>query len=185
MLGIILPIISLGGILLSIMVNPWFSLSNNALSDMGSIRNPIGYVFNTSLILTGVLGIIFGVKTFNKRLTTPLFTLGMACLTLVGVFPEEYRPHGPCALLFYIFLFSDMALKGFELFTKKYRAGLFWVAAPPATFLLMLRMSRIFKGIAIPELAGAFLIYAWIGFTTLRVYRMEENEGRGAVGFGH
>ncbi|AIF69388.1 hypothetical protein PAP_04885 [Palaeococcus pacificus DY20341] len=168
-LGVLIPIISLGGIFLSIYKNPWFSLTQNALSDMGSIHNPIGYIFNSILIITGIMGVIFGTGTFKKHLTTPLFAFGMVCLIFVGIFPEEYKPHAFFAVSFYILILLDMFIEGINSLKKGEKIGLFWVFLSPTTFISIIYLLKIFEGAAIPELVGAFAIYAWIYYITYRL----------------
>ena len=167
-LGLSFPFLTFGGIFIVIHLNPWFSLTENALSDMGSIKNPIGYAFNSLLILLGIAGIGFGIEGLKEKRATILFSLGMLSLLLVGIFPEEYKPHSFFALSFYILLLADIFICGLRMVQKK-KSAIIWVLGSPIVFIIMLYLTGIFKGLAIPELVGAAFINAWIVYLTLEV----------------
>lgn len=169
-LGFSFPFLTFGGIFISIYLNPWFSLTENALSDMGSIKNPVGYVFNSLLVLLGFLGVAFGIKMMKERRVTILFPLGMASLLLVGIFPEEYKLHSFFALSFYLLLFADIFICGLKGIGKK-KFAVIWLLGSPIVFMLMVYLSGVFDGLAIPELVGAVFINAWIVYLTLEVGR--------------
>lgn len=167
-LGFSFPFLTFGGIFIAIYLNPWFSLTENALSDMGSIKNPIGYVFNSLLVFLGFLGFVFGVEMLKEKRVTVLFPLGMVSLLLVGIFPEEYEPHSFFALSFYILLVADIFICGLKRVRKK-KSVLIWLLGSPMVFIVMLYLTRVFDGLAIPELVGALFINAWIVYLTLEV----------------
>ena len=56
--GTIAPILALGGILLATMVDPTFSWTHDALSDLG-IREESALVFNGALVLGGGVGAVY------------------------------------------------------------------------------------------------------------------------------
>ncbi|KPU63186.1 hypothetical protein EP1X_05285 [Thermococcus sp. EP1] len=168
-LGLLLPIFTFGGLGIVIYLNPWFSVTENALSDMGSIYNPISYVFNSLMILVGSLGLLFGIETARRKLTTPLFLIGMLCLIFVGVFPEEYSPHSLFAVAFYLFIFADILYGGLKMIKRGMKSGFLWVLGSVTVFFVMLYLTEVFKGLAIPELLGAFFINAWIIFLALNI----------------
>ncbi|MCO6040245.1 DUF998 domain-containing protein [Thermococcus alcaliphilus] len=167
-LGLSFPFLTFGGIFIAIYLNPWFSLTENALSDMGSIKNPIEYVFNSLLVFLGLLGLVFGVEMLKEKRVTVLFPLGMISLLLVGIFPEEYKPHSFFALSFYILLFADIFICGLRQRSKK-KSALIWLLSSPLVFIMMLYLTRVFEGLAIPELVGALFINAWIVYLALEV----------------
>ncbi|WP_335755151.1 DUF998 domain-containing protein [Thermococcus barossii] len=90
--AIFLPLIFIVGLLIVVNQNPWFSFTDNALSDMGSIRNPVNYYFNGFLMVFAVLGFVASLGALRNGLAY-LMPLAMVLLFLVGVFPEEYAPH--------------------------------------------------------------------------------------------
>lgn len=96
-LAIIGPIYALGSIALSIMLSPWFTWRNNAISDLGV--HDVAPIFNTSLIACGIMCAIFAVSAI-LRLKNRLGKIGMTMMFLasislvgIGVFTEDYSPH--------------------------------------------------------------------------------------------
>ena len=171
-LSALLPAIFLGGLAVVLWKNPWFSFTDNALSDMGSIRNPVNYYFNGFLMMFAVVGFIAAVGSFRNGLSY-LMPIAMVFLFLVGVFPEEYAPHAPAAVLFYTLALADIALIGIKLARAGVNLGYLWAVLAILTFFFMLYLirARVFKGLAIPELIGAATILAWfvyIGLLQLR-----------------
>ncbi len=157
-----LPVIFILGLALVIHANPWFSLTGNALSDMGSTRNPVNYYFNGFLMAFAALSFIAAIGALRNGLSY-IMPLAMVFLFLVGVFPEEYAPHAPAAVLFYVLALADIAIIGIKLGRNGISAGYAWSVLAVLTFALMLYLvkARVFKGLAIPELVGAATILAW------------------------
>lgn len=171
-LGVSFPIIFTVGVLIVLSQNPWFSFTDNALSDMGSIKNPVNYYFNGFIMLLAVLGFITSIGAFKNGLSY-LMPIAMVFLFLVGVFPEEYAPHGPSAILFYVLALADIAVIGIKLGRNGVSVGHAWSLLAVMTFALMVYLvkARVFKGLAVPELVGAATILAWfvyIGLLQLR-----------------
>ncbi|AEK73978.1 membrane protein, conserved [Thermococcus sp. 4557] len=175
-LSTLLLVIFLVGLAVVLWKNPWFSFTENALSDMGSVRNPVNYYFNGFLMVFAVLGFIAAIGTLRNGLSY-LMPLAMVLLFLVGVFPEEYAPHAPAAVLFYVLALADIAIVGIKLGRSGASAGYVWSVLAVLTFALMLYLvkARVFKGLAIPELVGAATILAWftyIGLLQLRGFKL-------------
>ncbi len=171
-LSALLPAIFLGGLAVVLWKNPWFSFTDNALSDMGSIRNPVNYYFNGFLMVSAAIGFIAAIGALRNGLSY-LMPLAMVSLFLVGVFPEEYAPHAPAAVFFYVLALADIALIGIKLTRYGVNLGYIWAVLAILTFFFMLYLvkARVFKGLAIPELVGAVTILAWfvyIGLLQLR-----------------
>ncbi len=106
--GIIAPVILLLSILAAIFYAPWFSWTDNALSDLGVSGMP-AYLFNGSLAVSGFLMLIFGTglyMNFPDRIPKAgsiLFILSSAMLSGVGVFTLDTRfLHILCAGSFFI-----------------------------------------------------------------------------------
>ncbi|AFK23285.1 DUF998 domain-containing protein [Pyrococcus sp. ST04] len=132
------------GLIIVIHKNPWFSFMRNALSDMGSLKNPNGWMFNSYIIGLGFLGLITA-KVLNRK----ILQIAMLFLILVGVFPEEKPLHTPSAVLTYLLSFLDMALYGIK-----------WIAL--GTFLVMIGLIKVGVGLAVPEIFGAVIILAYM-----------------------
>ncbi|ASI98726.1 DUF998 domain-containing protein [Thermococcus celer] len=169
------PIIFILGLAIVLSRNPWFSFTENALSDMGSIGNPVNHYFNGFLMILAILGFIAAVGALRNGLSYAM-PLAMVFLFLVGVFPEEYAPHGPSAVLFYVLALADIAIVGVKLGARGLSVGYLWSVLAVVTFALMLYLvkARIFRGLAIPELVGAATIMAWfvyVGLLELRGFK--------------
>ncbi|NJE47754.1 DUF998 domain-containing protein [Thermococcus sp. GR7] len=167
-ISLLLPLVFLVGLIVVIYQNPWFSFTDNALSDMGSVRNPVNYYFNGFIMLFAVLGFIASLGAFKNGLSY-LMPTAMVSLFLVGIFPEEYSLHTPSATLFYVLALADIVLIGLKLARSGLSVGMLWAILSVVTFVVMLYMvkARVFKGLAIPELIGAAMILAWFTYIGL------------------
>ncbi len=96
--GFIGPLVALGAITVAIALSPWFTWPGNALSDLGCYANglPAAIVFNTGLILTGLLVLPF-VYSLIRSVTDKWTKVGlipyfMALLFLIaiGVLSEDF-----------------------------------------------------------------------------------------------
>jgi len=156
-----LPVICIVGLAMVVHANPWFSFTDNALSDMGSLKNPDRWLFNGFVMFFAVVAMIPAVVAFRHGLSY-LMPFALVFLFLVGVFPEETPYHTPSAVLFYVLALTDIALVGLKL-GRKNPLNYVWSLLSVLVFLTMLYLirTRIFKGLAIPELVGASLILAW------------------------
>ncbi|WP_297516124.1 DUF998 domain-containing protein [Thermococcus sp.] len=159
--AISLPIIFIVGLTVVIHANPWFSFTDNALSDMGSLHNPNRWLFNGFLMLFAVVAMAPSVVAFKHGLSY-LMPLALLFLFLVGVFPEELPYHAPLAVLFYVLALADIAIVGLKL-ARKNPINQVWSVLAVVVFITMLYLirARVFKGLAIPELIGASFILAW------------------------
>jgi len=97
--GVLALLVGWATILVSIMLNPWFSFAENALSDLGALGRRYASVFNTGLMIAGVLAALYGVFLLyasNGRissLASSLLLLASIHLMLIAVFPEGTYPH--------------------------------------------------------------------------------------------
>lgn len=128
--GILAPIIGLTCIALAILLCPWFSWTENYLSDLGGFYGdrPIwaahgtaSILFNMGLILAGVLGVCFGLGLRKSQsFRTPLGNIGTLFLILdaaalmgIGIFPETTGPpHTFFSFAFFIMVGISLALVG-------------------------------------------------------------------------
>lgn len=97
-------------IVASIVLSPWFSIYDNALSDLGSIsRNGYAaYIFDLGVMMAGLLSISFNLllsyvkRSWKFLLWTPLFTVSSISLFLIGVFNEDAGGiHGTVSVIFF------------------------------------------------------------------------------------
>ncbi|AMQ18111.1 DUF998 domain-containing protein [Thermococcus peptonophilus] len=173
-IALALPFIFTVGLSIVIHHNPWFSFTDNALSDMGSLKNPARWWFNGFLMVYALITLIPAIAAFRNGLSY-LMPAAAVFLFLVGVFPEEKALHAPSAVLFYILALTDIAIIGIKLGRSGVKFGYLWSILAVATFFAMLYLTRVFKGLAIPELVGATTIMAWfvyIGLLLLKGFKL-------------
>jgi hypothetical membrane protein len=103
--GVLGPVIAVTGIWVAISYAPWFSWTRNSLSDLAGVagetpiwaaRGTASLVFNTSLIIDGILTLLLAIGlrrnlllvTRVDRLGTLFFFLGACALGAIGLFPK-------------------------------------------------------------------------------------------------
>ncbi|ASJ07497.1 DUF998 domain-containing protein [Thermococcus pacificus] len=167
-ISVFLPVIFLAGLTIVLSKNPWFSFTDNALSDMGSLKNPERWYFNGFLMTFAVITFIAAFGAFRSGLSY-LMIFASVSLFLVGVFPEELPYHSPSAVLFYVLALADIALVGIKLGRSGISFGYLWSVLALLTFFLMFYLvnARVFKGLAIPEMIGAITILTWFVYIGL------------------
>ena len=162
LLSVIIPIL---GIIIAIASSGWFNILENALSDLGhATRSKVAPVFNTSLVLGGLLGYTVAIvsKDVKTRYNITLLFIALM-LIFIGVFDEVYgKLHFYVSVLFFLGLLFFTALCSLDkelsisLRSTAIVAVLMMIAALVLHFVL-----EIPKGAAIPEL---ICIILWIPF---------------------
>jgi hypothetical membrane protein len=186
--GIIGPIIALIGIAWAISVSPWFNWFDNALSDLGHPTmlggsngvpglNPAAPIFNTSLILTGLITLILTIWLIRYQIfegsiigviAAILLTISQFFLIGIGVFHEGFGyTHFIVSLGFFVTLLIAGMIYGVRLMQEKHlrligvvafilalSSALVWVAY----YLILLP----FTGVAIPEIISAVFAMVWV-----------------------
>jgi len=98
-------------ILVAEQLYPGYSPFHNYISDLGALKAPTAPLFNTSVILLGVLGLLAVFLLRRELGRAGAWLLGIASLGAIGVgfFPEDYGlPHSISALI--AFLFGALAV---------------------------------------------------------------------------
>ncbi|MEN3007024.1 MAG: DUF998 domain-containing protein [Candidatus Methanosuratincola petrocarbonis] len=147
-------------ILISISISPWFNWLENALSDLGNLRNQSAPFFNGGLLISGLLIITYSIKGFRIKapLTAKFLALTGFSLQLVGVFCENYgRIHFYVSLMLFLFLLLTGLAYFFE--TKNYLALLILLAIP---IWWLYFNDVIFHGAAVPEMISSLLTLPWL-----------------------
>lgn len=178
--GVAAVAVSLAGILAAVASAPWFSWTANALSDLGVAGGLTAALFNYSLLAGGALGVPFAAWVAagsDSRFGTAagvVFGAASVCLAGVGAFPSDTSLHAPAAIGFFLLLTYALALDGSAAVLAGARrralalwwgvlghvtAWLAWAGAAAATGV---------DGLALPELAGALLLAAWVVTTARR-----------------
>jgi hypothetical membrane protein len=165
--GFLTPIIAFSSIGLAILTHPWFSLQNNAISDLGRIGLEKNYILNFGFILAGFTGLIFAFgfitqqKRFLGKVGGYIFCFGVFSLLLIGVFPEGTPQHLPVSLGFFLLSSLGMLLKGIDEL-KKSKFGTFTIILICSAWTLAIVALKTFRGVAIPELLGAIAVSVWV-----------------------
>jgi hypothetical membrane protein len=176
------PLVAFAFILSAIALAPRFSWTNNALSDLGVMTWPTDIIFNTGLIISGILSILFATGlyfSFNKgvvgRSGATIFLFCAVALTTIGVFSENMKPMHIYASVAFFGLFP---IAMFVLTASYFRLGkprrAFFTLAVALFAALVWVLEFLFKyvpGVAIPETLSALAASLWavvIGFSLTR-----------------
>ncbi|UCE39271.1 MAG: DUF998 domain-containing protein [Thermoplasmata archaeon] len=143
--GILAPIIGLTCIALAILLCPWFSWTENYLSDLGgspgdrpiwAAHGMASVLFNCGLVIAGVLGVCFVVgmrkiPALNSRLGkigSSFYLMDACALIGIGIFPESTgAPHTFFSITFFILVGVSLVFIGMAL-KKKSERTLGWLA---------------------------------------------------------
>jgi len=167
--GVVAPVFTLGLILTAVAISPWFSWQNDALSDMGV--SPAALIFNTALIVGGVLnvGLALGVGQWAgpgwlARLGSGGLLVAAVLLALIGVITEDHTaPHVAVAAGYFLLTPASYLLLGTAWLRRGVRVpGILTVAAGVAALVLIaLTPHHVRAGIAVPEILTALVISCW------------------------
>lgn len=169
--GLLAFVIAYVFIFVSILINPWFNLFKNALSDLGRLGLENSYVFNTGLILAALTAFTYIpslLNFFKSRvgyMSVGVFFVALLHLLLIGVFPEGTEPHGFVSYEFFALMTLSLLMIGISLITEKLsRYGLFFLAI----FILSVSGSFLIKwpSIALLELYNIVLYNVGVGVLT-------------------
>ena len=170
LLGIIGPLVAIFFIFLSIILSPWFSWENNALSDLGnSVISDVAYLFNFGLLLSGFLTIIYSITSFMKyaKFTSYFLILTGLSLQLVSTFDEVY---GMLHLQISILFFAALGFTSVSYIIEK-RSVLAVAALIIGLASWVLFGLKIYStGIAVPEIISSMATASWLVISALRIY---------------
>lgn len=170
LLSVVVPLLFIG---LAALSSPWFSLFNNALSDLGhAVKSDSAPLFNLGLVLGGLLVFTVSLRSpwVNKACNAVLAYSGFS-LILVGVFDEVYGfLHFVVSIMFFIGLAAFLVVVAIHerLFIKITSLVLL------AVFITSWYIHYTYgipRGAAIPELvsiASFTPIYFWEYFRSRR-----------------
>ena len=165
--GIIIPIIFLSVLYVSIQNAPWFSWSENAISDLGISEFGL-QSFNYTLIAIGTLllffsfSLVFSLK--GERAGPTVLALSSIYFLGVGIYPLPHPNHVDISGLFFIAFPLGFLILGLRFYKKPIafirNMGLFalFIAIISSVSPLFLLFN---KGIAIPELIILLPGFLW------------------------
>jgi hypothetical membrane protein len=179
--GILTPIVAFTFILLAILNFPQFSWTENALSDLGVQEGVTATLFNSGLMIGGILLLVFlsGLfvlqKTMLSRIGVFMSVLAALALVAIGTFPESVEPtHYYVSVAFFLLLPVSMLVIGAAfLLTAKVKMGVFtFLVAIVAALVWVMQWTIGFgSNVAIPETLSALSASTWsivLGFKMLR-----------------
>jgi hypothetical membrane protein len=164
--GVLAPLVAFTFISLAITSYPKFSWTDNALSDLGVVEGVTAVLFNSGLIIGGILAIIVASGLFiflRNRVLGKIgaFIFALAALTLVaiGIFTENFgRIHYYVSVSFFVFAPISMLIICLTFFVMgKVKMGVFTflTAIIMASVWVLQFAMRYVPNVAIPETISA------------------------------
>lgn len=172
-LGAVAPLITYTCILLAIISYSEFSWTNNALSDLGIVPGVTMTLFNSGLIIGGILFTIFAFglftylrKTLIGRIGSIFFIIASISMICVGIFNEHFKP---IHFIVSVTLFSFMALALIVIscnsyYTGQKRLSIFTLSLGLASAIVWILEYTIwyFPHVAIPEFVTGLMGTTWV-----------------------
>jgi hypothetical membrane protein len=171
--GTIAPILAFAFIFLAVASYPQFSWVDNALSDLGVVQGVTAAIFNSGLIVSGVLCFIFATGLFIVlgesvlgRVGALVFALACLALVAIGVFNESFGlTHFLVSVAFFLLLpVSLLIIVGAFWRMSQVRMAAFTllVAVVAAAPWVLLFSVRYVSGVAIPEFVSGLAGSMWV-----------------------
>jgi hypothetical membrane protein len=170
--GFLAPVFAFALIFSAIASYAQFSWVDNALSDLGVVSGVTAVLFNSGLLIGGVLCFIFatGLFVFLKertlgRIGAFMFVLASLALFAIGVFPENVHPvHYLVSVAFFGLLpISMLIIVGAFWLMRQVRMAVFTLlvaVAAAAPWVLYFSIHYV-SGVAVPEAVSAFAGSVW------------------------
>lgn len=182
--GILSPVIAFFLISLAILVSPWWTWTENALSDLG-VDGVNAVLFNSGLILGAILYFIFslgGLKQFFQnqaigRIGVFFLMLVAVFMFLIGVFPEQtpYHLHVIVSVGFFVTLVLSLLILAIAMLRipSERKLGVFTMLLAIIALLPWV-VPNPWKGVAIPELIAAVAGAIWSITMSLKLLTKRE-----------
>lgn len=96
--GILAIVAFVSSVIISASFNPWFSILDNAFSELGCSKASMPYIFNYSLIIFGLLMLLFSIYVIyissNKigTVSGSFMVIASFYFMMIGVFPYDFNP---------------------------------------------------------------------------------------------
>ena len=168
--GLLGPLTAFLFIGISIILSPWFSWGNNALSDLGhSVSSDAAPLFNFGLLLSGFFTILYSILSFRKHAKYTSYFLMFAGLSLqlVATFNEGYKPlHFQVSVLF----FAALCFASISYIIEKRSVLAFAALVVGLVSWILYGMEIYSAGIAVPETISAIATTIWVLRSSLRIY---------------
>jgi hypothetical membrane protein len=164
--GVAVPLLGFVMIFLAIGESPWFSWTDNALSDLG-VEGFGSVIFNGGLAMTGSLAMMFFVGLYEfsvgsivGRVGALLFLAGTFLLVGIGVFNETYGPiHLYISVAFFFSLALSILISGAFMLRRR-MIGLGFLSLLTGAIAAIVWLMP-WRGTAIPETISALAAGIW------------------------
>lgn len=156
-------------ILLAISRAPWFSWTENALSDLGNLRYDTAPIFNAGLLIAGLLLILYSSAALRDHAPKTAYFLAFTgfAMQLVGLLCENY---GHLHYYVSVLLFVSLPFAAMSYFIER-RCYLTWLVFLAVPVWILYFQGSLFPGVAIPEILSSFVMLPWLLKTLIRVWR--------------
>ena len=167
------PFFAFACILLAIASWPQFSWVNNALSDLGVQSGITAIVFNSGLVISGFLFIVFATGLFSfvgnrfvGKVGAAVFVLACVMLIAIGVFNENFSPtHYLVSVgLFVLLPISLLILVAAFWVDGKHKLSVFTLGlalSAAAVWVLEFTVHYV-PGVAVPEFVSGLAGAVWV-----------------------
>ena len=180
--GVLAPVLAFTFILMAVWSHPQFSWTANALSDLGVVSGVTAGIFNSGLVVCGVLCLTFAIGLYLLLIENTMGRVGvivfaLACLSLVaiGTFPESVSPtHYLVSVAFFVLLpISLLVITAGFAANRHAKMALFTlvVAVVAALPWVLYFTVHYVSGVAIPETISGLAGGVWtvvLGYKMLR-----------------
>jgi hypothetical membrane protein len=173
LLGVVAPLVATLFIATSIVLSPWFSWGNNALSDLGhSVDSAVAPLFNFGLLLCGFLLILYSFKCFKKyaKYTSYMLVLAGLSLQLVAMFDEVY---GSLHFLVSVLFFASLGFASLSYGVEKRSVLAFAALAVSVASWILYGLDVYSAGVAVPETVSVVAVSLWVVLSSFRIYFQE------------
>lgn len=180
--GLAAPIVAFTCILVAIASYAPFNWVTNALSDLGVQAGVTAPIFNSGLVISGLLFLVFAVGLFQSAGKSVVGKVGagvlcLACVWLVciGIFNENFNPiHFYFSVAFFVCMpISLLILVGDFWFTGQRKLSLFTLAiglAAATPWVLQYTVHYV-SNVAIPEFVSGFAGALWTAIVSVKMLK--------------
>jgi hypothetical membrane protein len=180
--GIVAPLFGLIMIGMSIWLSPWFSWTGNALSDLGGAEGFESIVFNSGLMMTAALMMMFSTGLFEMtkkdiigEVGSVVYLLSAGLLLSIGLVNITIEPwHNYVSIGFFVALPLSALIVGYFCLRKKMRFYMLlaWGTAVLAAVIWVLPWGSA----AIPETLSVSYIAVWQMLLAYWMYTRKEDK---------
>ena len=171
--GVVGPLVAYISIGVSIMLSPWFSWENNALSDLGhAVKSEVASIFNLGLLLAGFLIMVYAVTVFRKhaKYSSICLLTSAFLIQLLATFDEVYGfLHYALSVPHFILLSITSIVYAIE---KKSSLAIITFIIGLGSWILY-GMKIYSAGVAVPETVSSVAIALLLVSSAIKIYRGE------------